>query len=344
MKTEQKHLVVFTTDRGQRHQQEVLDKTPSTLTVTMLRRPDKATLLAQLADAEYLISERAGVIDAEVIQNAPRLKLIQRLGSLTYDIDCQAAAKKGVAVCYWPIEMVIRVAEHVILQLLAVGKKLHEVEAVALAASSEWAQSRRTDEDTFAYNWSKRVDVNQLWQRTVGIIGFGEIGVEVTRRLQNWGCTLMYNKRSRLPENTEAEFGLTYADTRMVFEQSDYLVNLLPYYPNTDMMINQNVFSKMKDGAYLVSCGSGSVIDEAALTEAVRSGKLAGAALDTFEWEPIRADNPLVAAAKEGLNIFLTPHTAAGTRQTHALEPSRAQDYTNILNHLAGKPLLHRVV
>ena len=339
-----KHQVIFTTDRGVRHQQDALSAAPENLAITMLRRPDKASLIAHLSSAEYLISERNGTIDADIIQSAPHLKLIQRLGSMTHDIDCKAAEERGISVCYWPLDMVIRVAEHVIMQLLTVGKKLREVESVALDASPEWCQSKRTDEDSFVYNWSNRIDVNQLWQRTIGILGFGEIGVEVARRLKNWGCTLLYKKRNRLPGNAEVDLGLTFDEAEEIYWQCDYLINLLPYHPSTDMLINADVFSLMKEGAFLVSCGSGSVIDEVALAEAVKSGKLAGAALDTFEWEPIKADNPLISAAKQGYNILLTPHTAAGTPQSKEPAPSRKQDYSNILNHLQGKPLLYQIV
>lgn len=336
--------VVFTTERGQRHQQDALAAAPENLKVAMLRQPDRATLKAALADADYLISERTGAIDAGLIQAAPQLKLIQRLGSLTYDIDLAVAKIVGVAVCYWPVDSVIRVAEHTVMQLLAVGKKLREVEAVALAASPEWGESKRTNEDTFAYNWSGRQSVDQLWQKRVGIIGFGEIGVEVARRLAGWGCTIYYNKRRRLPATAEAELGLTYADTGTLYAQSDYLVNLLPYFASTDLLLDAAVFAQMKAGAFLVSCGSGSVIDEAALAEAIQSGKIGGAALDTFEWEPIRADNPLLALAKAGANVLLTPHTAAGTEDGRDVKELRGQDYANVMNHLAGRPLLYRVV
>ena len=182
------HKVIFSTERGHRHQQAALNAAPDNLDITMLRQPDKRTLLPNLADAEYFISERTGVIDAEMIQAAPRLKLILRLGSLTYDIDTETAKAAGVSVCYWPVGSVIRVAEHMVLQMLALSKKLRETEAIALAASTEWAESKRTDEDTFAYNWSNRQSVQGLWQKTIGIMGFGEIGAELARRLQGWDC------------------------------------------------------------------------------------------------------------------------------------------------------------
>lgn len=338
-----RYKTIFTTERGHRHQQAALAAAPPELEITMLRQPDKATLLPHLAAAEYFISERTGVIDADMIQAAPRLKLIQRLGSLTYDIDTAAAKAAGVVVCYWPIGTVIRVAEHLVLQMLALSKKLGESQAIALAASTEWGPSRRTDEDTFAYNWSNRENVEGLWQRTIGIMGFGEIGAELARRLKGWDCKVLYNKRRRLPLEVEQELDLTYVDSATLFTQSDYIANLLPYFKGTtDMLINADFVAKMKDGAALVSCGSGSVIDEAAVAAAVQSGKLSGAALDTFEWEPIKADNPLIALAKQGYNVLLTPHIAAGA--TAAAAQERLGDYTNLGNHINGKLLKYKVV
>jgi phosphoglycerate dehydrogenase-like enzyme len=277
-----------------------------------------------------------------MIQAAPRLKLIQRLGSLTYDIDTAAAQAAGIAVCYWPVGSVIRVAEHLIMQMLVLSKRLREAEAIALAASTEWGPSRRSDEDTFAYNWSGRQGVGGLWQKTIGIMGFGEIGAELARRLKGWDCTVIYNKRRRLPAEVELELGLTYVDSDTLFSQSDYIAVLLPYFKNTDSMINADIFDKMKTGAALVNCGSGSVIDEAALAAAIQAGKLSGAAMDTYEWEPIKADNPLIALAKQGYNVLLTPHIAAG--DTAAAAQERFGDYTNLVNHINGRPLKYRVV
>ena len=337
-----RHKTVFTTERGHRHQQAALGAAPDLLDITMLRQPDRPTLLSSLADAEYYISERVGVIDAEMIRAAPNLKLILRLGSLTYDIDTEAAKAAGVVVCYWPVGSVIRVAEHMVLQMLSLSKKLRETQAIALQASSEWGESKRTDEDTFAYNWSGRANVEGLWQRTIGIMGFGEIGAELARRLRGWDVNLLYAKRRRLPESLEQELGMTYVDEEALFRQSDYVADLLPYFRNTDLMIGAGHFARMKDGAYVVACGSGSVIDEAALAEAVRSGKLAGCALDTFEWEPIKADNPLLALARSGYNVLLTPHIAAGA--TAAAYRERLGDYSNIVSHVEGKPIKYRVV
>lgn len=334
-----RHPTVFTTERGQRHQDRALAAAPDSLAITMLRQPGRTVLLRHLADAVYLISERRGVVDAGMIAAAPALQLIVRVGSLAYDIDLAAARAAGVAVCTWPDRGVIQVAEHVMLQMLVLAKKLHEVEAVALAAES-WGESRRSDEDTFAFNWSGRTGVRSLWRCTVGILGCGEIGVELARRLHGWAADVLYYKRRRLPGDVEAKLGMTYADREVLYARSDFLVNLLPYHPATVRSIGADVFRQMKDGAFLVSCGSGGVIDEAALAEAVRTGRLAGAALDTFEWEPLQPGNSLLTLARQGGSVLLTPHTAAvggDEDEVRAL-------YTPILDHLAGRPLPDRLV
>ena len=336
------HKTVFITQRGERHQQDALKAAPNKLSVTMLRQPDSATLRHYLAQAEYLISERAGVIDSALLQAAPHLKLIQRLGSLTYDIDLAAAKGAGIAVCYRPVRGSIQVAEHMVMQMLVVGKRLRRTEQIALEAGPHWGVAKRTDEDTFAYNWSGQTGLDTLWRKTVGILGFGEIGAELARRLRGWDSRILYHKRRRLPLTAESDLGLTYVDQRTLISQSDYLCNLLPYFPEIDTLLDANWLAQMKPESYLLSCGSGSVIDERALAAAIRGGNLAGAALDTFEWEPLRADNPLVALANEGFNILLTPHVAAGGH--NASGNYRAGDYENILRHLAGKPLENRLV
>ena len=152
---------------------------------------------------------------------------------------------------------------------------------------------------------------------------------------------MLYHKRQRLPPTVEAELGISYADPDTLAAQSTHVVNLLPYGEQTDGWLNAAFLGQMRDGACLVSCGSGSVIDEDALARAIRSGRLAGAALDTYEWEPIRADNPLLALAREGANVLLTPHVAAGA--TAARTQQRRDEFTNIMRHIEGQPLLYQI-
>lgn len=336
--------VLFITERGLRHQQAVLSSAPSKLDVTVLRKPPRDVVMAHLPHVEFLVSERMGEINAEMVAAGQKLRLIQRLGSRIHDIDLNAARAAGVPVCFWPVHTCILVAEHMLMQMLVLSKRLNEVAAVALEAD-DWGQApRRTNEDTFAYNWSDRKHIRGIWGQTVGILGFGEIGAELARRLRGFvPAHVLYYKRRRLPQVLETELGLTCASQGRLFTESDFVCNLLPYSSETDMLINAEILAQMKPDSHLVSCGSGSVIDEAALAEALLSGRLAGAALDTYEWEPIRPDNPLLPLARDpNMNLVLTPHTAAGA--VSAGETGREGDFENIQRVLQGQPLLNRVV
>ncbi|MCC6457073.1 MAG: hypothetical protein IT328_19100 [Caldilineaceae bacterium] len=335
------HKVLFLTERSPRHQEEALNAAPAGLRVVMLRQPKEKVLLREIADAEFLVSERAGEIDGELIAAAPNLRLIQRLGSLVYDIDLGAAQRAGAMVCLWPVLGCVMVAEHMVMQMLALAKHLPEVSAIAQSAADWGRPARRTDENVFAYNWSGRTHIGGLFGQTIGILGFGEIGAELARRLRGFAPRgVLYHKRRPLPAHVEAELGITYATRQEIVAASDFLCVLLPYMTETDLSVNEATFAAMKRGAFVVHCGSGSVIDEDALAESVASGHLAGAALDTFEWEPLRADNPLVALARDpSANVLLTPHTAAST-----LPGGRLGDWTNIQRVMAGEEPLYRVV
>lgn len=334
------YKTVFVTERSERHQQAMRDVTPPEINLIILHEPDNATLKNHLKDAVYLISERRGVIDADLLDSAPELKMVLRLGSQTHDIDLEAAKKRDIAVSYWSQGSVIRVAEHSIMQMLMLLKNVISTRKIALDASDEWGESKRTDENTFSYNWSGHQNVQGLRGKTIGILGFGEIGTEIARRLMGWNVLILYNKRQKLPDSVEQQLQISYADSDTVFRQSDVLINLLPYSQQSDTFINAERLAMMKSTAILVSTGSGSVIDEPALATALENGKIAGIALDTYEYEPLRPDNPLLELARDDHNILLTPHIAAGTM---SILDERREHYSNILRHINGEALINRL-
>ena len=196
--------LLFLTARSERHQQMARQAAPPEIEeIRFLREPSKGEILAHIGETDFLITERAGVIDGEIIAAGSRLRLIQRLGRLTHDIDLEAARAAGVAVCHFPLPGAVAVAEHLVWQILALLRRAHDGEAVAQSAG-EWGASRRTDENVFATNWSRRTGVRGLAGLTVGILGFGEIGVELARRLNAFDCRLLYHKRTPLPPQVES--------------------------------------------------------------------------------------------------------------------------------------------
>ena len=296
-----------------------------------------------LPGMEVLISERAGEIDDEIIAAGRNLRLIQRLGAQTWDIDLAAARAAGIPVCYWPVRTVVMVSEHMLMQTLGLLKRVRELMQVT-AEAGDWGQTpRRCDEDTFAYNWSGRQTTGSLSRRTVGILGFGEIGTELARRLKGFQCAVLYHKRRRLPLPAEVELGLTYVTQDELIGRSDVVCSLLPYFPETDQSLNAAFFNAMRPGAVFVHCGAGAVVDEPALIEALRAGHLGGAALDTYTYEPLRPDDPLLALARDPTqNLILTPHVAAGA--TAAAHDARTEEFTNVRAVFEGGELQYRLV
>ena len=338
-----KSSILFISHRGERHQQAAISAAPEYFDITMKRSPSKEEVIALLPGKEFLISERTGDIDADIIAAGKDLRMIQRLGSQTHDIDLDAAKRAGIPVCYWPVRTCVMVAEHMVLQLLGLAKRLRENMKIVTDAGHWEEGPKHCDEDTFAYNWSKRENLLGLYESTVGIVGFGEIGTELSRRLKNYECNILYNKRRQLPDFFEDDLGIQYTDLDDLLARSDFVCMLLPYFPETEKIVNAAFINKMKDGACLVSCGGSGILDESAATNALTSGKLYGVATDTFEWEPVNQESPLLPPARQDdVNIILTPHTAAGTTAANVNE--RENDYTNMLNMLNDKPLRFRLV
>jgi lactate dehydrogenase-like 2-hydroxyacid dehydrogenase len=332
-------VVLFLTDRGEWHQAQALAAAPADLTVVMRRRPALDELAPLLPTVDYIISERGEAVNAALIAAAPRLKLIVRLGSLLHNIDVAAARQAGVRVAMQPVLGSVYCAEHALWLILGVVKRAGRSLAAALRAD-HGLPAARTDEDTFAFNWLRYTDIGGLIGKTVAILGMGEIGVELARRVLPFRPrTILYHKRSPYPPEIEHELQIAYAPPEVCARQADVIVSLLPYAAETDRSLNAAFFAQMQPGAMLVHLGSGSVIDEDALIAALRAGTLGGAGLDTYEYEPLQPDHPLIAYARDpNANLLLTPHTAAAS-----LPPGRADDYSEIRRLLHGEALRYEV-
>jgi glyoxylate reductase len=175
--------------------------------------------------------------------------------------------------------------------------------------------------------------------KQVSIVGMGDVGVELVRRLQPFlPAAILYHKRSRYAPQVEETLGIRYASFEACCKAADILVGLLPYSQQTHLILNHVIFEQMKMGSLLVHAGSGGTVDEKDLLSVLQSGRLGGAALDTYESEPLPAEHPLIAHASSH-NLILTPHVAAGS-----FAPDfRKDEYAEIVRYLAGEPLRHRV-
>ncbi len=336
------YKTLFITQRAEVHQRLAAAAAPAQLALTILKNPSREELLSQIQDTEFLISEREGIIDRELLQQARRLKLITRLGTRTWDIDSKTAAEQGIRICTVPIESCVQVAEHVIMQSLALVRRVRE--SMAVMQESDWnGAPQRCTEDHFTYNWTGRTGMTMLHGSCFGILGFGEIGAELAKRLNCFGCTVAYHKRARLSEAAEKAMGVTYLEREDLISRSDLLCSLLPYADDGSTVLEQDFFRSMKTGSYFMHCGGSGVVPEELIIEALSSGKLAGAALDPFPWEPMKPDHPILKeSGNQRLNLILTPHVAAGgTSLTKA--NSRTIYYEDIVRFVKGESLLREL-
>ncbi len=227
----------------------------------------------------------------------------------------EAAAEHEVLVFNTPTALTESVAEMTVALILSLLRRV--VAADGAVRRGEWERK-----------YSDLVGV-ELMGKTVGILGLGRIGSAVARRLKGFDVNLLYYDKVERRE-VEEELGIRRVGLEELLSTSDIITLHVPLTPETHHMISSREFDLMKDGAYLVNLARGRVIDEEALMEALRSGKLAGAALDVFEEEPPRRDNPLLSLE----NVILTPHIGASTRE--AMRRMALQSAEGVLTALRG--------
>jgi phosphoglycerate dehydrogenase-like enzyme len=263
-----------------------------------------------LPRADAIVTQRSSV-DAEMIESAPRLKLIQRYGTRPDGIDLEAARQAGVVVATMPLRGCIAVAELAITLILALSKNLiaaHEATVTGAYGALD-VEPMKTSQRRHNFQWMNLPGLLEVYGHTLGIIGFGEIGTETARRARALGMEIMYNKRTRLSPEVEAAEGIKYATKDEILREADFVHLSTPLTPETEKMIGARELSLMRPTAYLVNTCRGGVIDEAALVEALQEEKIAGAGLDVFVYEPIPHDHPLLDCD----NVILTPHIGGGT-------------------------------
>ncbi len=263
---------------------------------TVIARSGSPEFNAALADAEYIVGLGEVKMDDAFYKSAPKLKLVQLL-SAGYDrVDIEAARRAGVPVCNNGGANAIAVAEHAILLMLAVCRRLtwlHE-----MVKSGRWRG-----------NDVASVRLYELHGRTLGIIGLGNIGKKVARLAQGFGMAVQYFDIARLSEDAADALGVKFRLFNELLRTSDIVSLHVPLIPSTQHMMGAAQFRLMKPTAYLINTCRGPVVDEPALHEALTNGTIAGAGLDVFDQEPPPANNPLFTLD----NVILTPHYAGPT-------------------------------
>ena len=268
-------------------------------------------------EAEYFLGLSRG-IGNEFFRSTPKMKLVQLL-SAGYDrVDLEAARKAKVPVSNNGGANAIAVSEHTVLLMLAVLKRL--VRFHNDLAAGKWRVGNQVDSAVY-----------ELSGKLVGIVGLGNIGKKVARRVQAFDARVQYYDILRLTENEEDQLGVRFVLLDELLRTSDVVSLHVPLDDGTRAMLGAREFGIMKPSAILVNTCRGPVVDEAALHHALSAGKIAAAGLDVFMEEPTPKDNPLLTLP----NVTLTPHSAGPTWENWAARFRNGFD--NIQRVAAGR-------
>ncbi len=279
-------------------------------------RGPRADVLSAVSDADGILLSPALNVDAEFLDAAPRLRVVSStaVGYDAFDVDL--LTKRGVALCNTPGVLNAAVADLTIAMLLMLSRGLMTFEAYS--RSGAWG--RREPYPALAHDPAGH---------TLGVIGFGRIGREVTRRAQALGMrTLWYDVFDQAPADAPAS---TYRPIDDVLRESDFVSIHTDLNPSSRHLIGEREIGLMRESAYLINTARGPAIDQKALTRALEAGAIAGAALDVLEQEPPDPDEPIVRLP----NVITFPHIGTATEETRKAMRGLAVD--NLLAVLAGE-------
>src|SRR5258707_14298830 len=271
----------------------------------------KHNLHAEIADAEALIVRSATKVTSELLETAPRLRVVGRAGVGVDNIDLEEATRRGVLVMSTPGGNAVSVAEHTFALLLALAR-----------------QVPRHDKAIHEGRWEKSSAAGtEVRGKTLGLIGLGRIGSEVAVRAEAFDMRVL-GYDPYISEAAAREVQVELVPLERLLAESDFVSLHTALSPATQNLINANTLAQMKTGARLINAARGELVEEAALTEALKSGKLAGAALDVFVEEPPK-NSPLVGLP----NVIATPHVAGST--TEAQDEVGTQVAVQVRDYLA---------
>lgn len=277
--------------------------------------PSKEIIKERIKDADAILTMLSDKIDAEIINSAPKLKIIAQLAVGYDNIDLKAAKERGIYVTNTPDALTDASADFSFALMMAVSRRV--VEADKYVRAGNWKVA-----------WHPSMMLGApLRGTTLGIIGAGRIGQAMAKRGRGFDMRILYFNRSAKPE-FEKECGAKRVELDELLKESDFVSLHVPLNDQTRGLINAEKLALMKKTAYLISNARGPVIEEKALYEALKNHKIAGAALDVFCTEPTPADNPLL----ELDNIVVAPHISSANTVTRTkMSVMNAEDITAVL-------------
>jgi lactate dehydrogenase-like 2-hydroxyacid dehydrogenase len=272
-------------------------------------------------------------LSGEVIKSAPSLKFIQKHGLSLKNIDMAAAREMGAQVATMPLMRNASVAEHALtLMLCCIRKAIPGHKAVTEAAYLDLGvEPIVTSQWDMKTNWTGIEGISELFGASVGIVGLGDIGMDIVTRCRAFNMEVFYYQRTPHLKEVEKAFDATYLPLEKLLAEVDFVVLIIPHTPKTEGIIGARELARMKPTAILINVGRGGLVDEDALAEALRSGVIAMAGLDVYRREPLPESNPLRLLP----NVVLFPHTGGGSNRSWGVDVPAVLE--NILKFFRGE-------
>jgi lactate dehydrogenase-like 2-hydroxyacid dehydrogenase len=285
--------------------------------------PPRAVLLEKVREITGLLCLLTDRIDAELLDQAPNLRVVSQMAVGYDNIDVAACAARGVAVGNTPGVLTETTADLAFALLLATARNLSAAERALRAGEwRTWSPMQWTGPD--------------IHHATLGIIGMGRIGYEVARRATGFQMTILYASPRPNPA-AERDFGARSVPLETLLAESDFVSIHTPLNAQTRHLMGAEQFALMKPTAIFINTARGGVVDQAALTEALRTGQIAAAGLDVFTVEPLPMDDPLLTLE----NVTLLPHIGSASVATRTKMALLAAQ--NLVAGIQGRPLPHPV-
>lgn len=266
-----------------------------------------------LAAADALLVRSAVQVSKQVLEKAPRLRVIGRAGVGVDNVDLDAATEAGVLVMNTPGGNAISVAEHTLALMLAMARHIPQANA-----------------STRAGKWEKKKFMgHELRGKTLGIVGLGSIGREVVKRARAFEMRIVAHD-PYVTSKIAHDLGVELLDLHSLYAASDYITLHVAATPETQGMLSHDAFARMKTGVRIVNCARGELVDEQALTDAIACGKVADAAIDVFATEPVPPSYSLFASE----SVLATPHIGGSTEEAQEIVGVRiAEQVVEYLKH-----------
>jgi glyoxylate reductase len=283
----------------------------------------RRVLLEQVAEVEGLLCLLTDAVDQQVIARAGRLRVISNCAVGYDNIDVAAATGRGIMVCNTPGVLTETTADLAWALLMAAARRISEAERYLRAG--RWR------------SWSPQLLLGQdVHGATLGLIGLGRIGQAVARRAQGFGMQVLYYDTERKPE-AERAVGARFVDLEALLRESDFVSVHTPLTGGTRHLIGAKELALMRPTAVLVNTARGPIVDQRALAEALKQGRIFAAGLDVFESEPLPMDDPLLGLD----NVVLLPHVGSASVATRTRMATMAAE--NLIAGLRGQRPPHLV-